>query len=163
MNKATKQIRKQAALSAVVLIIAVALNTNILTTPENNAVTANKTIVFAWIGLSKTLLIDDNPEFTSPVRLRNNMSVGLEPGEYYWKTSGISTKRRIIIASEVAISVKQETNNTFSIRNKGNVRALLETIRNQDWSITGAATLEHEEGLNSTINENSTFLASQNE
>ncbi|GAF90817.1 unnamed protein product, partial [marine sediment metagenome] len=101
MNKTLSQLKKQAVLTVVVLTILTAINFNILISPTGT--TTNRTILFEWIGLADTILVDDNPSFTSPIKVQENTSISLPPGEYYWRTTGLSTKRRFKIDSEVAI------------------------------------------------------------
>ncbi|MBW2984592.1 hypothetical protein KY361_05725 [Candidatus Woesearchaeota archaeon] len=162
MNKAVlKQLKKQLILTLIVLTLLVVLNFNIPLSPSG--ATTNRTILFEWIGLANRVLIDDNPSFSSPIMISGKETASLPPGEYYWRTTGFSAKKRFILDSEVAISLKKLSNHSYNIENKGNVNALLETLRNKDWGITGAAALNLGEGLNSTITEQSTFLASQNE
>lgn len=161
MNKTLKQLRKQAALTIILLAIIAILNFNILLSPKDAS--TNTTILFEWIGLSNTVLVDDNQEFTSPITLKENAGITLEPGEYYWRTTGFSIKKQFKIDSEVTISIKKGENNSYNVENKGNVGLILETLRNRDWGITGTAILDLDESLNKTITENSTFLASQNE
>lgn len=160
MNKTLSQLKKQVALTLIVLMLAILLNFNIPVSPTDS--TTNRTILFEWIGFAKTVLIDDNPSFTSPIIISEEETATLPPGEYYWRTNGFSVKKRFTIDSEVAISLRT-SDNKHNIENKGNVNILLETLRSRDWSITGAATLNLGESLNETTTEDSTFLASQNE
>ncbi len=155
MNKILTQLKKQAALTAIVLTLLAILNFNILLSPKDTS--TNTTILFEWIGLANTVLVDDNPSFTSPIILQESATINLPPGEYYWRTTGFSTKKRFKIDSEVSISLRKLSNNTYNIENKGNVDALLETLRNKDWGITGTAILDLGDALNTTITENSTF------
>jgi hypothetical protein len=159
MNKTITQLRKQGIVTLVVLILALALSINIALAPSGT--TAKTNLEFRWIGFSKTIMIDDNPEFTSPVTLKENQEATLEPGDYYWKTTGLSTTNSFKINSEVGIIVRRVSNDSFNIENTGNVNEVIET--RTDFGITGAVTLDQNQNLNQTITENSTFLAQQNE
>jgi hypothetical protein len=146
----------QAAL-LITLAIAILLNTNFPLEPSGAS--TNTTKDFRWIGLSKTVKIDDNKDFTSPIIIRQGEETRLQPGEYYWKTTGISTTKQFRIDSEITIKVNRINENTFSIENKGNTAIELETRP----KITSAAVIDTKQSINKTITENSTFLAQQNE
>ena len=152
MNNTKIQLRKQAALTALIIAIAITLSINIPLEPTGN--TTNTTVLFNWIGLANTILIDDNSEFTSPRIITE--SANLEPGKYYWKTNGISTKKQFKIDTEVTIALKTISNNKFNIENQGNTDI---RITNK---LTGAAVIEPKQNINKTT-EDSRFLAQQNE
>lgn len=103
--------------------------------------------VFKWLGMpsSYTVLIDDNPEFTTPVtaKVEGNSYVpeeNLGLGEHYWKVEGIrgGKAQKFTIASTVSLKTEED-----SIRNDGNTRLKLDLKP----SITGAVILD----INQTI------------
>jgi len=71
------------------------------------------------------LLIDDNMEFTSPDEYEgsNGGVLILEPGVYYWKTTGVlgSEIRKLTINSRVELELL-ETEEGVAVVNAGNVR-----------------------------------------
>ncbi|RMD46055.1 hypothetical protein D6829_00600 [Candidatus Pacearchaeota archaeon] len=70
------------------------------------------------------VLIDDNPDFTSPMVLdvRKAHKVELKPGVYFWKAEGVfgSDVRRLTIKSFVSLEVRP-VGNGFEVLNAGNV------------------------------------------
>ncbi|MEM4325856.1 MAG: hypothetical protein QXU40_00960 [Candidatus Pacearchaeota archaeon] len=114
------------------LLLFVFLKFNFLLSPYDNMVTNSRVIIFRWIGFSESILVDDNPLFTSPLELSGRRVVisEFEPGVYFWKTSkGISGIRSFKIEPEIVIEKNVSTNST-KIKNKGNVRVLLEMFNN---------------------------------
>jgi len=71
------------------------------------------------------LLVDDNMDFTTPDEyvVRDGLEIGLEPGIYYWKVSGVlgSEVRTLTIESRVELALV-EGEDGFSVVNAGNVR-----------------------------------------
>lgn len=71
------------------------------------------------------LLVDDNMDFTTPdeYAVRDGLEIGLEPGIYYWKVSGVlgSEVRTLTIESRVELALV-EGEDGFSVVNAGNVR-----------------------------------------
>lgn len=157
MNKTKQQLKKQSLVTLAVLAVVLVLSTNIVLAPKG----ATPNMEFKWIGFSKTILIDDDNDFTSPITLKENEQATLEPGNYYWKTTGLSTISQFKVDSEVGIIVRRVSNDSFNIENTGNVDEIIET--RQGFGITGAAILEPNQNLNQTITKDSTFLAQQNE
>jgi hypothetical protein len=157
MNNTIIQLKKQSIVTLTVLATVLILSTNIALAPSGT--TTNTSVQFKWVGFSKTILIDDNKQFTSPIILKENEKATLEPGNYYWKTTGVSTTNQFKIDSEVGIVVKRVAGSTFNIKNTGNVDEIVQTRP----GITGAIILDTNQDINQTITENSTFLAQQNE
>lgn len=89
--------------------------------PRDNTIVGYNIIEFDFNN-AEFVLIDDNPDFTSPIKFdlkeRNTTKIMLEPGTYYWKAVGIleSTVRKFIIDSEVGLELKNQ-----SLKNTGNV------------------------------------------
>ena len=92
--------------------------------PINGFETTNNSILFS-IEKADVILIDDNPEFTSPekVYVKDNLVINLKPGTYYWKAEGIveSEVKRLTINSEVNLKLKNLGEN-YVIVNAGNTR-----------------------------------------
>ncbi len=113
-------------------------------TPQLNATIFERTPTFRWSGEANTLLVDDNPDFTSP----QNFSVSgqssltltepLPTGNHYWKLIGKTQAGplRFTIQGKAALEVEQTTLGTV-LKNTGNVdmSVVVETATN---SITGA-------------------------
>jgi len=138
-----RQLALQLAFSIIVFIAFILLvNTNILISPKSGMHTKDKKIIFEWFGLSNAL-VDDSPEFTSPVLISKiNPVAELKPGTYYWK-AGFGRTHQFTIDSEVSISVKPALMNndtTYKIQNQGNTKILLRVMG----LITGNIILEPE-------------------
>jgi len=71
------------------------------------------------------LLIDDNIDFTTPIRyeIKEGMEIDLVPGKYYWKAVGVlrSEIRTLTINSIVSLELK-EIDGGYGVVNNGNVR-----------------------------------------
>jgi len=115
---------------AVISLLFIALNLSLLIYPEENARTRDSRIAFEWIGMNNAKL-DENPQFTSPVEIeKNNPTIELKPGVYYWK-SGLGRTHKFTVESEVSISVTSssiENETAYKIENQGNTRVLLDII-----------------------------------
>lgn len=91
-------------------------------TPKINGVDNQDRITFFKFANAHAILVDDNPDFSSPEQI-NEGAVKLKPGEYYWKAIGVLGESKVgifSIDSEVIISMNITSNRTFII-NKGNV------------------------------------------
>jgi hypothetical protein len=137
------QLALQVAFSIVALIAIVLIaNTNILINPISGMQTKTNKVSLEWFGLSDAL-VDDNPEFSSPIIVqKNNPTIELAPGVYYWK-AGFSVPREFVIKSEVTVSVQPALLNNeeaYRIENKGNTKILLKVLG----MITGNIILEPE-------------------
>ena len=147
-------------------IIAVALifllaNTNILLSPSQIS-TTSQNISFNWVGLQQKIMIDDNLQFTSPI-ITERKSIELEPGTYYWKTTGLSIAKQFTIDSEVGLIIEQKNKTTYSARNTGNIRELISIIKKGTGFITGQAILEINESRLLNTNDSSMIMAEQKE
>ena len=116
--------------------------------PINGTVTDERRPAFEWTGAmtSYELLIDDNPDFTSPMTARVSGNSyrpeeDLDFGSYWWKVrsgdaeSGVS---RFALVSTVALSRLEKE----AVRNSGNTPVLV-----QRSGITGAFVLAVNETL----------------
>ena len=136
-------------MSGILLVLMIG---NILLEPIDNYETHSIVIRFSKLGLGN-ILVDDNPRFSSPLIVEAK-SIELDPGTYYWKTTGISEIRKFTIISDVGIEVKDRGDNR-EIRNVGNTDLDLRFRRWNDFGITGSAVLDvrgkMEVNLNNTI------------
>jgi hypothetical protein len=143
-NQTGKMLKKQVLLNlAVVIIIILLVNLGIQLKPANMH-TTNTSVKFEWTGLTSYALVDENPEFTSPVKVQKSAELQLKPGTYYWCVPFMGkciSKQKFAIDSEVALDVKPAligNETAYRIENKGNTRILLNIIG----IFTGKAVLE---------------------
>ncbi len=89
--------------------------------PQEGFQTANTFVLFE-IENAKTILIDDNTEFSSPEKYNvvNNFVINLKPGVYYWKIEGENEIRQFTIESEVSLKLRDKGEGKFEIVNSGN-------------------------------------------
>ncbi len=127
--------------SAVIFLLIMAAWSDVLLEPEDGAQLDTRTIAFHKIGMSDHVIVDDNAEFSSPLVVQKPFVVTLQPGIYYWKSSGFSKIRNFSIISLVAINVDSNENETV-VENKGNV-----DVKIQDYGsrLTGAFVLVPDE------------------
>jgi hypothetical protein len=89
------------------------------------------------------ILIDDNLEFSSPMKIHaeDNLIINLKPGKYYWKIEGIleSEIRELTILSEVNLKLKS-TEDRYALVNAGNVKLNVEIYENN--TLTGNIILD---------------------
>ena len=81
------------------------------------------------------ILIDDNPEFTSPeeIFVKDNLVINLKPGVYYWKVQGTlqSEVRKLTIESEVDLRLRKGAEkDNYEIVNAGNTRLNVDIYEN---------------------------------
>ncbi len=144
-----------------ITLIALLVNGSILTYPMSNMHTTNRHVAFEWTGLASKVLIDDNPQFTSPKEATKDGLI-LEPGTYFWKADGISPVRKFTIDSEVAIAKEEkigERSANYTIKNAGNTETFLEILKRG--IITGRIILGLGEKVNVELNETAEMRASQ--
>ena len=128
--------------------------------PLNGMVTYERAPSFEWSGWSSDyeLLIDDSPDFTTPMtyHVRGNrfrMPDNLEFGTYWWKVKGDGTEsepKQFTVESVVALSRPEKD----MIVNRGNTELLVRSS-----GLAGAVVL----GVNSTleVGEDDNVLAEQ--
>ncbi|HLD12895.1 MAG TPA: hypothetical protein VJB87_04865 [Candidatus Nanoarchaeia archaeon] len=139
--------------SAAVLIVIMFLAADILLAPTAGEELRTRHVQFEKVGLSNYILVDDNPSFTTPLLIHKPWEIWLEPGTYYWQSSGLSETRNFTIASIVGITVNT-THNQTTIKNTGNVAAQINTL-------TGAFVLDW--GKKTTIETTGEVLAQQHD
>jgi len=167
-NKA-KMLRNQIILNLVVIaLIIIILNSSIAIYPIEGMRTRNTSIKFAWLGLASYAVVDDNPDFTSPIVVEKNEMVELEPGEYYWCIPFFYTclqRKSFTIESEVSLTGKKiETlgeNVTYLVENTGNTPSKVEVRNLLGRLITGLFILEPKAIKLVKINETAKIIAKQ--
>jgi len=101
--------------------------------PIDNLITNEKTVIFS-INNGESILIDDNPEFSSPeqVYIRDNALITLKPGVYYWKIKkdNINEIRKLTIVSKVDLKIIK-AGDIYNLVNGGNTRLNVEVYDNQ--------------------------------
>lgn len=123
------------------------------------------TVVFKILGPSPTLLIDDNPSFSSPLVAQENEEIVLPPGNYYWKANGISLVSTFTLVSAVALDITQEQKNEARVMNTGNVRTEIR-VHAKKQPLTGSFILEPQDDLAiplDPLDEETTILGEQYE
>jgi hypothetical protein len=91
--------------------------------PPNEATFDQNDIQFG-LRNANVILVDDNPDFSSPVKIDvseiEGKDVVFDAGTYYWKAEGVlgSSKRKFTITSNVGLEIDEENS---SLENVGNV------------------------------------------
>jgi hypothetical protein len=92
--------------------------------PIDKMESSNSSVLFSF-ERADTILIDDNKEFSSPLTIyvKDNLIVTLKPGKYYWKVVGVlqSEVHELTMNSEVALRLRADGNESYSVVNAGNV------------------------------------------
>lgn len=106
--------------------------------PINDLTTTNNSVLFSF-EKGDAVLIDDNPQFTSPdkISVADNFVITLEPGVYYWKVSGVedSEIRKFTILSSVDLKMKQtSTKGVYDVVNAGNTRLNVDVFNGENAS-----------------------------
>ena len=113
--------------------------------PLDNITTTNSSVLFS-IERGESILIDDNPEFTSPetVVIHNTLTITLRPGTYYWKVVGVgeSEIRKLVVSSRVELRL-QESGDKYTLVNEGNVLTNVTFLANES-VITSRVIAVHE-------------------
>lgn len=112
------------ALEFVFLVVAIALILLARNKFNENKLITNDNITLATIS-GNAILIDENPEFNSAIKLKKNSTIFLEPGTYYFKESGFlglfkNRVKKFTISSRVVLDLI-EKNVSLEIMNTGNV------------------------------------------
>lgn len=169
-KKTNSMLKKQILLNlAAIAIIILLVNLGVQLKPSSIN-TTNTSLKFEWTGLASYAFVDENPEFTSPIRVEKSAEIELKPGTYYWCVPFLSRcldKRELVIESEVALTAEKisegKGNATYKIENKGNVPIGLAVKNILTHMITGFAVIDIEKSTNMTVNETSQFIAEQND
>jgi len=153
MKRATKVILVEA------VIFFLLIGGLFLFTPKILGVEREDKLTFFKFSNAYAILIDDNPEFTSPEKI-NDKAMKLNPGKYYWKAIGLlgeSETGDFNIDSEVIISVDIEDK---TLKNEGNVP--INVDKKTGGVISGNMIIEINEKKQFGNELNVTFEASQN-
>ncbi len=144
------------AMQVVIVVFAlgfVFLFTPNLQYPRNNEIISGNVVGFEFKN-ADSILIDDNPDFSSPQmvdlnelgeiegEISEDIKLRFEPGTYYWKAVGNifeSKVRSFIIDSEVGLELKKGEDNS-TITNVGNVAVNVSEERSG--SISGLVILD---------------------
>ncbi|MFH0831360.1 MAG: hypothetical protein V1886_00625 [archaeon] len=144
-NSNQKILKTQIVLNiAAIIMFVVILNFSILLSPSQGMQTRGSSVSFSWLGFASSALVDDNPDFTSPIIAEKNRQIELKPGTYYWCVQFMGKcldKQEFAINSDVVIDVKTaviDNETAYRIENKGNTRVMLNIIG----MLTGKAILE---------------------
>ena len=114
--------------------------------PKTKAEILGNTIAFDNDN-AKFLIISENSDFSNAryIEIKENLSLSLKPGTYYWKTSnGVieSITRKFVIESEIGMKIDSNENES-QIVNIGNV--VMNVSKNKDGVMIGNIVLEPEE------------------
>jgi hypothetical protein len=142
----------------VIIFVVTPLVINIPLKPSNNNIVYSTEVRFEKTGISNTILIDENKDFTSPFKITKPFITTLEPGEYYWKASGISLTNKFTIPSQLIINMHKKEDRSYSIENEGNIPANLEFRNNP---LTASAVLDVGKRLDVNLIDDTEVIASQ--
>jgi hypothetical protein len=149
-------------ITIVALLLLIGYARPMVIAPKNNFVSSDNLVLFSF-EKANFLLIDDNPEFTSPekIEVRDNLIVNLKPGAYYWKTVGVlqSEVRKLTINSNVDLKFKENENEgKYEVVNAGNTKLLVDIYNNTN--LVGNVILAVDESADVS---GTKFLGRQNE
>lgn len=132
----------------------------LVVSPVDSYETADTSVLFSFEKASH-MLIDDNPEFSSPeeIFIEDDLVVNLEPGVYYWKVKGITDSkiRKLIIESRVDL-ILRKNRDKYEVINAGNIRLRIDVYENE--TLQEEIILEVDESRNVS---GSKFLGRQDE
>ena len=117
--------------------------------PLEGLVTSESAILFEF-DKADLILLDDNSDFSSPeeIYVENNLVINLEPGNYYWKASGLgnSEARRLTIRDVVALQLKESSQEgKYDLINVGNT--FLDVQIYENGSLTGSKKLAIDQAI----------------
>jgi len=119
--------------------------------PSDNFETMNTSVLFSFENAGE-ILIDDNPEFSSPEKInaKDNLIVRLVPGTYYWKVRGEmkSETRKLTVLSEIGLKLKSTGENSYEVVNSGNTALNVEVYENE--TLIDKIALKADESKNSS-------------
>jgi len=114
---------------------------------------------------ANVIIISENPDFSNPIYLnvseKNNVSLILEPGKYYWKADNFiiqGLKNEFIIESEVGLGINRIENETDLV-NIGNVK--INVTKSDNGIMIGHVILEPDES--EKINDSGDYTGRQTE
>lgn len=119
--------------SLILLLGAIGYTRPMIIAPLDNFTTSNNFVLFS-VENANLILIDDNPDFTSPdeISVRDNAEINLKPGFYYWKikSMGKSEVRTLNILSEINLKLKQ-SDEGYDVINAGNTNLNVDVYNNE--------------------------------
>lgn len=140
------------------IIILAAAMLKVPVNPKYDSVTTDRLVEFNVFGFADKILIDDNPEFYSPMTKEKPFIIDLEPGVYYWKAEKSILTGKFTIQSEVGIQL-EKLEDKYRVNNTGNVEVDLGIEKKG--ILTGAAVLGFGNSLDLNLENNSVIIASQ--
>ena len=145
--------------SLITIAILVGYTRPLVIGPIDDFNTTSTSVLFSF-DKGNVILIDDNPEFSSPetIYAEDNLVIQLQPGVYYWKVQGAldSEIRKVTIVSELGLKLKRVSNESYDIVNSGNTELNVDVYNND--TITGSVVL----GIDGTKEVSGTkFIGSQ--
>jgi hypothetical protein len=170
MKKEEKAMLKKQVLWNFIAIILIVLIVNLgVQLKPGNIHTTNSSVKLEWTGLASYALIDENSQFTSPLKVEKSDEIQLKPGTYYWCVPFLGkclAKQQFAVDSTVIVTAGKfsgnEENTTYRIGNEGNAPIGLTIRKMLGKMITGFAIIDVGKSANVTINESSEFIAEQN-
>ena len=140
--------------------------------PINEEITKTSPM-FKWSGNAKYILIDDNPDFSSPIIEKaeggeHSLEKPLSFGVHYWKLKGYSESKTSMftINSIVDLELEKTETNQARLLNSGNsdIKVFHYEKRNEGpLRLTGLHSLKINEAKDVQINSKSIFIARQDE
>ncbi|MFH1521789.1 MAG: hypothetical protein ABIF18_02410 [archaeon] len=110
--------------SLTVLMFLIGYVNPLVVAPLDEYETSERDVLFV-IDKADVLLIDDNPDFTTPdeYKVEDGLKINLEPGKYYWKVVGVlgSEIRTLTINSVVSLELRN-VDGGYGVVNSGSVR-----------------------------------------
>lgn len=111
-----------AGMSAVLLLGVIGYAQPLVISPIDGITTTNTSVLFAF-SKADTILIDDNPDFSTPIMIKaeDNLVVRLEPGEYYWKVKGaLESKTHTLTINSLVELMLRPNGDEYDVVNAGN-------------------------------------------
>lgn len=153
---------------AVIALLVLLFNFSISISPQEGMQTRNTALSFRWMGITSYAIVDDNPDFTSPIIVEKDKEVELEPGKYYWCVpifNNCVKKSTFEIESEVSLVSKEietgEENASYLIENTGNTAERIEIKNLLGRMLTGFFILEPHATNVVELNETARIIATE--
>lgn len=161
-NKKTKKRKTMLIVTFEILIFILIIVSLSYFTPKMGGINKEDKAVFFKFTNAHAILIDDNPDFTSPEKISDKV-IKLKPGSYYWKAVGIlgeSETGNFTVNSEVIINIEIDDGET-TVTNQGNVP--VNATKKQGGVIIGNMIIEMKDKEVFGNEENITIEARQND
>jgi len=137
-----KTIRKIdiALIAAALIAISITINyavPYVISPIDNTNVTINS-VLFSF-NKSDSVIIDDNPEFSSPeeIHAEDGLAINLKPGIYYLKVREIAMSeiRKLTVLSEINLKLRS-AGEAYEVINAGNVGLNVDIYENESYKGT---------------------------